>query len=527
VGGAVSSCPGSISKLGRRRLALQTMQVSLVLVVGTAVVLVAPRLTPTMNDVVTYAAWAAVLLAAGVAALMRGRLAEERMKLRWMLMGLWLCGGALQYLIASAVNYNPLLHTLDPLSLIVGTMGSAAMLLSITVSFTGASREIILLDVGQTLLYMVLAALVNYATNPWAKDAQSHILISLVLTMIGFLTAAVAPLSAATHEEHRFFTIIAVYLGASWVTRFITSEVGYVWMHDRGNFYTLPAIGVCLALALFLMHDVLQSADDPKPDSELEMRRLMMRNLMPSLFALGSFVIALYVFFHAPWAGLPAVLCAVGLYAWRTLLLEGQMTREAAVLLQRNAQLEVISHRDPLTGAGNRRSLSACFEQCRAERSVAERASWMTVMLVDLDYFKEANDLLGHQYGDRLLQQVADLLLAACAEVVGSHVSRFGGDEFALLLPRMNADEASKVAETVRSGVLALRGDGCAISASIGVVSTQMAGSLDEQIRLADVALYRAKLRGRNRAEFEGRDLAPSEETASRTLGSLPEAACG
>jgi diguanylate cyclase (GGDEF)-like protein len=333
-----------------------------------------------------------------------------------------------------------------------------------------------------------------------------------------FLTAAVAPLSAATREERRFFRIVAVYLGASLVARFLSSQVGYLWVHAHGNLFCLPAVGVCLAMALFLMQSAWQVSERPAPDRELVMHRLLLRNLMPSLLGFMSLVIALYVFLHAPLVGCFAVLGAILLYLSRTLLLQTHMGREASALRQRNEQLEEISERDPLTGAGNRRSLAA-----RYERAISPGPAWITVLLIDLDFFKQANDLLGHLHGDRILQRVAEVLRGASGSVAGSHVARFGGDEFALLLPKVDSAEAERLAEIVRARVeaLALDGGDRPISVSIGGVSMQEADSLDTLIRRADVALYRAKIRGRNCVAFE-LDQSPREnDPADFAIGSL------
>jgi diguanylate cyclase (GGDEF)-like protein len=216
--------------------------------------------------------------------------------------------------------------------------------------------------------------------------------------------------------------------------------------------------------------------------------------------------------------GFLAVLAAILLYLTRTMLLQDHMSREAYALRQRNEQLEEISERDPLTGAGNRRSLAA-----RYERMMDVRPAWITVLLIDLDFFKRANDLLGHLHGDRILQEVAVVLRTACEPIVGSHVARFGGDEFALLLPRVDSVDAESVAEAVRAAVEALGLDAgdCPISVSIGGVATQGLESLDALIRRADVLLYQAKIRGRNCVAFELNERPRADDTAEIAVGSL------
>jgi diguanylate cyclase (GGDEF)-like protein len=488
-------------------LALTSLQIALVLAAAIPLLLIAPQLSQQRGDSLTYAVWGSALLIGGIAALLRGRRAEQRMKLRWHLLALALCGGAVGYLIASANNFAAVMHVLDPLMIASGSAGAAALLLSITVSFTGAPKGIILLDLLQTALFVTLSYIVNAGSNPWTRDVQGHVLISLSLNFVLFLTAAVSPFSATTREERSFFRMIAVYLGAGWIARFVSSQVGYLWMHSTGNLYDLPSIGICVALALYLIEDLWRTAGSRTADCEIPQRRLFLRNLMPSLLAFGSLVSALYVFLHAWLPGFVAVLTALVLYLARTMLLQTHMSHEAVALRHRNEQLEQMSQRDALTGAGNRRSLAACYKRCTEASNAGQQP--IALLLVDLDFFKQANDRLGHLHGDRILIAVTTILHAVSSTVAGSHVARFGGDEFALLLPQLEVPQAAELAEAVRAGVADLIFDAGdrPISVSIGGSVTDGTHPLNEVIRRADVALYRAKLAGRNRAEFHLEDV--------------------
>lgn len=157
-----------------------------------------------------------------------------------------------------------------------------------------------------------------------------------------------------------------------------------------------------------------------------------------------------------------------------------------------------LAERDPLTGLANRHSLTAFVtEQVMLCRHSGRRFS---VIMVDLDHFKEINDSLGHPAGDTVLVGIARLLLSACRDT--DLAGHYGGDEFLVLLPNTGLDFATAIAERIRAGIMDSSRSGNAslpgLSASIGVAETTPADSWDSLIARADAALYRAKHQGRN-----------------------------
>jgi diguanylate cyclase (GGDEF)-like protein len=167
------------------------------------------------------------------------------------------------------------------------------------------------------------------------------------------------------------------------------------------------------------------------------------------------------------------------------------LSAEVAVTLERVAllaRLELVARTDELTGLPNRR---AWQEVLPRELSRAERDSEpLCVVMLDLDHFKDFNDLRGHQAGDRLLKQVAGAWSGALR--AGDVLSRYGGEEFALLLPACDIDEAHTVVERLR-GVVPL-GQTC----SAGIACRDQAETAGELIERADRALYEAKRSGRD-----------------------------
>lgn len=180
-------------------------------------------------------------------------------------------------------------------------------------------------------------------------------------------------------------------------------------------------------------------------------------------------------------------------------------------------ELRRLATEDPLTGLANRRRFD---EALRRDLASAQRSGLpLTLLLIDIDHFKAYNDHFGHPAGDDCLRAVAHAVAAACRRPTDL-VARIGGEEFAVLLPQTPAAASMLVAEHLRAAVAALDrvhpslGECGRVSVSIGGVTLAIeatAGHADAAmasrlISAADVALYRAKQSGRDRACFGGLD---------------------
>jgi diguanylate cyclase (GGDEF)-like protein len=160
-------------------------------------------------------------------------------------------------------------------------------------------------------------------------------------------------------------------------------------------------------------------------------------------------------------------------------------------------ELQVQVYTDDLTGVKNRKFLMDVLgEECRS--SIPNGTS-LVVIMIDLDNFKRLNDSQGHFAGDAVLQRAAEIL----EKVFGTEatVSRFGGDEFSVILPRCDAGTAREVSEKLQT---AIRQDdllrGSDITASIGIAEFPTHGlNPDEVMKAADTAMYKSKQLGRNR----------------------------
>ncbi len=167
------------------------------------------------------------------------------------------------------------------------------------------------------------------------------------------------------------------------------------------------------------------------------------------------------------------------------------------------AELRSMATTDFLTGLANRRHF---IERMSDELARLQRLDQLqaAVLMLDLDYFKHVNDTHGHATGDALLKHVASLMRGELRRI--DTVARVGGEEFAIILPGADVDEARILAERVRQKVgaspLTLGESAVLVSVSIGIaVMRTNDGSADAALIRADEALYRAKSNGRDRVE--------------------------
>jgi diguanylate cyclase (GGDEF)-like protein len=180
------------------------------------------------------------------------------------------------------------------------------------------------------------------------------------------------------------------------------------------------------------------------------------------------------------------------------------LEERARDLLALNAQLEQISKFDSMTGVHNRRSFDSALED--EWRRAVRLGMPLSLMLLDLDLFKEFNDLYGHPAGDECLRRVASLVKDSLQRV-SDLVARYGGEEFVVILPNTWLAGASELAERIRAGVqdLAIRHEAAAergvVTVSLGVACMvpTPGSSPSALVEAADAALYGAKRDGRNR----------------------------
>jgi len=169
------------------------------------------------------------------------------------------------------------------------------------------------------------------------------------------------------------------------------------------------------------------------------------------------------------------------------------------ILENKNKEYETMATTDSLTGLYNRYKFSELY--LSAYKVMIQRHNEMSIILLDIDFFKRINDTYGHNMGDQVLIQISHSLLKMLRNV--DIICRWGGEEFIILLPTANLEQATGVAEKLRRSIDVLEIDVIGhISASFGVSEVVEGESMEEVIARADSALYLAKNSGRNCVKY-------------------------
>jgi diguanylate cyclase (GGDEF)-like protein len=219
--------------------------------------------------------------------------------------------------------------------------------------------------------------------------------------------------------------------------------------------------------------------------------------------AIALLVVGIIVLKERFYLGVAGIVMAVIGYGARTTLIQLKHIATEEDLRQQSDALAAMAHTDSLTGLANRRVLDQALEQEWCRPGMARHT--VALLMIDIDYFKQLNDTAGHPAGDACLRRIGAALRAASGRD-GDVLVRYGGEEFALLMPDSSLHAGLLVAERLRASVQALAIENEAsphgvVTVSVGVASA-MGGEQtpDALVARADAALYEAKRRGRNQA---------------------------
>jgi diguanylate cyclase (GGDEF)-like protein len=445
---------------------------------------------------------ALVLFGCAAALWTRERSAQGALRIRWCLFT--------AAVLAEAIGFVPsftecFLHTGAARQLQTASFnaGEALFMLAAVLFFAGVARSIVIADLLQALVLVVLRF--NLIYSPVTRDHFTHIhlLVGQLMALFLFLIAMVACLGAASRAELKYLRTLSWFFGLRLIAFFTADQVAYIWLHHQHcSLWDVTGDVLFAGFALYLLSTRDSAKAEASDTAPLRRPSIAVRSLMPSFLALVNLALGLFVLrISVPLAAVAISVTLVS-YVVRTALLHAQAVEERAQLESRNEHLEGLAIRDPLTGIGNRRSLAGVYHQLRT--SAGDHG--LSILVMDIDSFKNANDHHGHVHGDRVLVTLAKKLELLAGGMAGSHCARLGGDEFALLLPDIAPETAFALAEELRAQIGAHSfGENGRVSLSVGVASLRAACDLplETLVSWADQALYRAKLLGRDRVEVQ------------------------
>jgi diguanylate cyclase (GGDEF)-like protein len=462
---------------------------------------------------ISYLYWSSWALLATIACLWRAFHCPPSIRTHWRL-----AAASLLFIFAAAVIEAPaeIFFKAVPAFASIGDFfffsAFVPILLSISLPDEGVfDRFTFLLDSIQATACSCLAYTVLFGAFPFTgqpAQAMSYAPLEFVYDteylVVVLLAALRLFLGTRNASDHYFFRFLLLYTSLYAVTSGIYNH--YVGKYSLTN--GMDALNDIPSAALALAAIFAPSADaSPIRRASQQSRPGLVRlidNTRPVFLSLALIGLSAIVALRNFAVAFGFIFGAFILYSLRASRLQSRVEFAQAELEQSNSRLAEIALLDGLTGISNRRRFDQFLstEWDRARRSHQP----LSLLLIDVDHFKRINDAYGHLAGDECLCEIAHLLSATLIRPADL-IARYGGDEFAVLLPETGSEGASTVAERIRSAMAkdaAKAGTSYATTLSIGVATwnAEEDSNPDELIDAADRALYAAKHNGRDRVEL-------------------------
>ncbi len=349
----------------------------------------------------------------------------------------------------------------------------------------------VLMKIGFIPVFILLPLLIMYVKEVFESESlQKLAQISKYALFIFIVFVIITPLKVYD-VVFQYFQIIIVLYGGFVILRVATKEI----RHDKSGAYIMAFGGLLVFFAA--LNDTLRELDYIEA---------------PEMLSFSVLIFILFQAFFLAWRYNKSFVRANQLAIENEIMykeiqelnvdLERRITARTLQLEIANSKLQELSKMDSLTGLPNRRFFD---EKMQREwmRSILEQHP-ISVLMIDIDYFKEYNDTYGHLTGDDCLHRVANILARSLSET--DFIARYGGEEFVVILPDTEREEARFISERLKYQVelLAIPHQGskvapCAtVSIGISTTSPVKEDSLKDFLDRADQALYKAKACGRN-----------------------------
>ena len=367
------------------------------------------------------------------------------------------------------------------------------------------------LDSLQAVITAYLVYVTLFVTLPFTHQALQSIPVSrlsLTYNIENLALACGATLRLLAHprkvEDRRFYQALSSFLWSYFACAGIyNSKV--LPLQEQTGLYDLLVDAPFLLLAVLSLRPSNQESEAPAGFDSKPLA-LFIDNASPVLYTLALLALGFANLRLHFYLGVISVVIALIVYAIRSSTLQSRYMQSQRALRDAHDRLEAMSLQDGLTGVANRR----CFDQrLDLEWNRALRMQHpLSLLLIDIDYFKNLNDRFGHRTGDQCLIDLAQVLRAALPRK-GDLLARYGGEEFAAILVGADRAGAELVAERMREAICArnIQNEtpiGPFVTGSIGIATCifPQSGSPSALIESADRGLYQAKKEGRNRISY-------------------------
>lgn len=442
----------------------------------------------------------------------RGRAQATRTRLLWMLLCAALLIWAVGMLFAAREDlalYNPLAGA-DFSDFVFFIYGMPVLLAISTPTEGDQSAAFVWLDAIQVLMSAFLIYVAIFSVMPFTHRAGHPLSVSRLLetyNVEGFSLAIIATVRLLAYtddgEERRFYEVLCSFL---WVYATLAAIYNHITIatDEHTGLYDLLTVlpFVCLVLGTVYLFD---GREEAVPPAQRESLTLFIDNASPIFFTVALIALGAALVRQRFYLGMSGIVVALAVYGIRASLLQSRYIRAQHDLQEARDQMEAMSLTDGLTGIANRRRFDQTFDI--EWRRAVRRQSPLSLLMIDVDYFKNLNDKYGHLYGDDCLVRVAHALQSALPRSADL-LARYGGEEFAVILSATDAHGADIVAHRMQEVIRELALDnqtpiGTIVTVSIGMATYEFPcnGTPASFIEAADGALYLAKRLGRDRIE--------------------------
>jgi len=400
------------------------------------------------------------------------------------------------------------------LQILLSTLYGVPLLLAVSIQFHPRAQlpvrivSVCLSLATGTLCYVLVFSFLSIHGSNQPGDVLFISYVFDALDLFLAIAASIRAFGADQPQERRFFYIVSIFLWVNTVFPAIHNRLlmrhDFVWLD---LFISAPYL-----LLLALTYAALpQSLKHPRPPRWVTH---VVRSVSPIFLSFGLLLLGIVVSRKHFYIGATSVVLAILCYGVLSVLMLSRGLKAEELLLAANRTLETLAGVDGLTGIPNRRTFDQKISiECNAANRSAQPIS---LLMIDVDFFKALNDASGHQLGDVYLVQIARALENALPRTI-DFVARYGGEEFAVLLPLTGSFGAASVAGKLHRAISALRlehpsNPSGIVTVSIGISTSSGSERVSpvDLTQAADRALYKAKSKGRDRTEF----LALNGETA-------------